>query len=813
MPLSTEPLPSLTQDEARERAALLEVERYDLAIDLTGLLEGDALRVECTIRFACRRPGAATFLDCAAEVEQVVLNGVVVPGAKGPRIALDNLTADNVVVVRSVQTNTAQRAGVHRSVDASDGAVYVWTSFEPDEARWAWACFDQPDLKAAFALTVDAPAGWTVLTSSPSPVVTEVDGGRRWAFPDTPRLSTYVPALVAGPFHVVRREVGGYDLGLASRRSLATQLDRDADELFGLTAAGLAFFGERFAMPFPQRRYDQVFVPEFGGAMENYGCVTWSDAFLYRSTPSPGESELRAAVLLHEMAHMWFGDMVTMRWWDDLWLNEAFAEWACHWAAAAATVHTDIWASFLAGRKLGGYTADRAPSSHPIRQAAPDVAAAAAGFDSITYAKGASVLKQLVAWVGEDAFVTGLRAYFARYAWGNATLDDLMAELAKASGRDLAAWTKGWLETAGTDTLTLRGAVLSVQGPAGGPPRPHRLDVGVYVRDGAALIRRDVLSLETAGSEVTLDVTAPVDLLLINDDDLTFAAVRPDPASVRALLAAAPALPTVVARTLAVTTAWQLVVLGELSAREFVACATAVLDVERNDALVEPVLTLAVNAADLWSPERDREALLDAVADTCLQLAAQPATRLVATRSLARTASSDAQLGALEELAGHDVDLAWRRLQRLAALERLPAGAVEALEAADPDPDAAARAVVVRAARPTDDAKREAWAAARGTRVPLSGMRALREAFWQSSQADLLAPYAERYLTALPEFGGHGMIPTMVLAATLFPMFGVDAAYVDRLERVAAGADVDPVARQIVVERSDELRRMLAARG
>ncbi len=813
MPAPTGPLPSLTQNEARERAALLEVERYDLAVDLTGLLDGDALRVESTIRFSCRTPGAATFLDCAADVEQVVLNGAVVPGAQGPRIALEGLEAGNVVVVRSVQTNTSQRAGVHRSVDASDGEVYVWTSFEPDEARWAWACFDQPDLKAAFALTVDAPADWTVLASSPDPVVTEVDGGRRWAFPDTPRLSTYVPALVAGPFHIVRREVDGYDLGLAGRRSLAAQLDRDADELFELTAAGLAFFGERFAMPFPQRRYDQVFVPEFGGAMENYGCVTWSDAFLYRSTPSPGERELRAAVLLHEMAHMWFGDMVTMRWWDDLWLNEAFAEWACHWAAAAATVHTDIWASFLAGRKLGGYTADRAPSSHPIRQAAPDVAAAAAGFDSITYAKGASVLKQLVAWVGEDAFVAGLRAYFARYAWGNATLDDLMAEIATASGRDMAAWTRGWLETAGTDTLTLRGGVLSAWGPADGPPRPHRLDVGVYVREGAALIRRDVLSLETAGSQVTLDVTGQADLLLVNDDDLTFAVVRPDTASVKALLAAAPALPTVVARTLAVTTSWQLVVLGELSAREFVACATAVLDVERNDALVEPVLTLAVNAADLWSPEHDRGALLSAVADTCLQLAARPASRLVAARSLARTASSVAQLCALEELAGDDVDLRWRRLQRLAALGRLPVGAVEALEAADPDPDTAARAVVVRAARPTDDAKRDAWEAARGTSVPLSSMRALREAFWQSSQADLLAPYAERYLNALPGLGGSGMIPTMAVAATLFPMFGVDAGYVDRLERAAAGADVDPVARQIVVERSDELRRMLAARG
>ena len=328
---------SLTVDEARTRAAVLHVERYEIAVDLTGLLDGDAWRAESTVRFTCSEPGASTFLDCDADVEQVVLNGVVLEGASGPRVELPGLAADNVAVVRSVQTRTAQRTGVHRAVDASDGRVYVWTSFEPDEARLVWACFDQPDLKAVHALTVDAPADWSVLTSTGDPVVTEVPGGRRWAFPDTPRLSTYVPALDAGPFHVVRREVDGYDLGLACRQSLAAQLDRDAEELFGLTAAGLAFFGERFAMPFPQRRYDQVFLPDMGGAMENWGCVAWSDAFLTRGEPSHGERELRAVVLLHEMAHMWFGDLVTMRWWDDLWLNEAFAEWACHWAATAVT--------------------------------------------------------------------------------------------------------------------------------------------------------------------------------------------------------------------------------------------------------------------------------------------------------------------------------------------------------------------------------------------------------------------------------------------------------------------------------------------
>ncbi len=303
----------------------------------------------------------------------------------------------------------------------------------------------------------------------------------------------------AGPFYEIRREVGGYDLGLFVRQSLRRYLDRDADELFGTTAAGLAFYGQRFDLPFPQRKYDQVFVPDMGGAMENWGCITWSDAFIYRSEPSYLERETRASVLLHEMAHMWFGDIVTMRWWDDLWLNEAFASWACAWAATAATPFTDTWASFLASRKLAGYGADMAPSTHPIRQPVRNVAEAAAAFDAITYPKGASVLKQLAAYVGEDAFVSGLRSYFSRHAWANAVLEDLITAIEQASGRDLAEWTRGWLDAAGTDRLVLESTgpnVVSIRatGPNGAQPRPHRLDVGVYDREDDTLVRRQLVA-------------------------------------------------------------------------------------------------------------------------------------------------------------------------------------------------------------------------------------------------------------------------------------------------------------------------------
>ncbi len=367
---------SLTQVEAAERAALLEVERYDLELDLTGLVEGDALLATSRITFTATTAGATTFVDCLGEVEEASLNGQALASGTPPggRLELPDLAIDNVLVVRSVQRRTDAGQGVQRVVDPSDKEVYVWTTFEPDDARIVFACFDQPDLKAAFGITVLVPERWLVTSNTGDAAVSTTDGVSTWAFADTPRLSTYVPVVNAGPFVELRSTRGGYDLGLYARQSLGPMLERDAEELFDLTAKGLAFFGEQFAMPFPQPRYDQVFAPELGGAMENYGCITWSDTYIYRDPPSYVEREYRAATLLHEMAHMWFGDIVTMRWWDDLWLNEAFAEWACAWAAVACSEFTDMWAGMLAADKQDAYAADVAPTTHPIRQEIVDVA-------------------------------------------------------------------------------------------------------------------------------------------------------------------------------------------------------------------------------------------------------------------------------------------------------------------------------------------------------------------------------------------------------------------------------------------------------
>jgi aminopeptidase N len=816
-------LRSLTRQEAHERASLIHVESYHLALDLRGLLEGPEFHAVSTMRFSCREPGAQTFVDCAAEVRSATLNGEPVgsDAVGDARITLTGLDADNTLVVESVQASTGVSTAVHRSVDPADGRIYVWTSFEPDDARRAWACFDQPDLKAPHTFEVTAPSDWLVISNSDAPVVTDTDGGRLWAYPATPPLSTYVPVVNAGPFNELRSERGGYDLGLYARTSLGSFLERDAEELFDLTARGLAFFGEQFDLPFPQRSYDQVFAPDMGGAMENYGCVTWSDAFVYRSAPSPAERELRATVLLHEMAHMWFGDIVTMRWWNDLWLNEAFAEWASYWAATAATEFTDAWAGFLAGTKQAAYPVDRGPTSHPIRQSADDVAQATAGFDAITYMKGASVLKQLVAYVGEDAFVRGLRDYFARHAWGNAGLEDLMDELSRTSGRDLSSWTQSWLETAGTDTLRLerepgQGLVLAASGPGGEAPRTHRLDLGVYVRDGAALTRREVVALEVTDTVTQVpDVAEPFDLVLVNDNDLTFATVQPDDVSLRQLLDSASKLPTATARAVSVITVWDLLMNGRLSASAFVDCANAVLAAETADSVVEPFLQLAVMAAERWAPEAERDRLLASVADVCVALAEHGGPhRMVAVRSLARTAVTPEQLTSLRSLAGDDVDLSWRAFTRLAALGDLDPAAVTALEDKDPNPDTWVRALAVETARPESAAKESGWERVMdGRTVPVGNISVVASAFWQPGQAAVLAPFAERYLEALVDLGSTGMIPAMVRAQAMFPLFGVGRDFVERAVRATETPGFSPVVRGRVLERADQLRRMLDARA
>ncbi|MGY1503447.1 aminopeptidase N [Streptomyces sp. QTS52] len=804
---------SLTRTEAERRAGPLAVERYDVDIDLTGLSEGPEVRCVSTVTFTCREPGAETFVDCAAEIRSATLNGVALASTgEGGRIPLPGLAEHNVLRVESVQADTATGEGVHKAIDPADGEVYVWMSFEPDEARFVWACFDQPDLKAPHAITVTAPTAWTVTSNSGDARVEELDSARRWTFPDTPPLSVYNTVVNAGPFHEVRREADGHDLGLYARRSLAEVLDRDADEIFTLTRQGLAFYGEVFAMPFPQRGYDQVFMPEFGGAMENYGCVTWSDAYLRRATPTPAERELFAKVLLHEMAHMWFGNIVTMRWWDDLWLNEAFAEFACHWAAERATRYTDAWASHLVGNKLSAYLSDQGPVSHPIHQPIHDVAQAASIFDNITYPKGASVLQQLMTYVGEDSFRAGMADYFARHAWGNTTLQDLIVALSEASGRDLDAWRTAWLETAGTDRFLLEHDGESVTLVAVGTPRPQVLAVGAYDRNGEALERSALVRVEVTQARTPVGGLPPTaDVLLVNDEDLTFATTRPDPTTRDALLRAASELPTAISRGVAAATVWDMLMTGEATAAEAGRCMTAVLAIETSDAVIEPYVNLAANIAELWAPPAERAGLTDAVAAACRRLAANPGRRQVALRGLARTATDADDLAWLREQAGDDVDLRWRALVREAELGGDVSAEAARLLESDPDPDAWVRALTVRAALPDAATKAEVWQQLALDRVlPVSSVHHVAAAFWRPDQETLLAPYAQEYLGLIAEMDRGGMIQAMVYTSHLFPPHAIDHAYIERAQK--ASQEAAPVVRATLLERSDAISRMLRAR-
>ncbi|WP_328498597.1 aminopeptidase N [Streptomyces sp. NBC_00414] len=806
---------SLTRTEAERRAELLTVLRYDVAIDLTGLPDGPEVRCVSTVTFICREPGAETFVDCAAQVVSATLNGETLTPTGDGRIPLPAPAGHNVLRVESVQADTATGEGVHKATDPADGEVYVWMSFEPDEARFVWACFDQPDLKAPHAFTVTAPPGWTVTGNSGDPRVEELDSARRWTFPDTPPLSVYNTVINAGPFHEIRREADGHDLGLYTRRSLAPVLERDADDIFTFTRQGLAFFGEVFGMPFPQRTYNQVFVPEFGGAMENYGCVTWSDGFLRRAAPTPAEQELLAKVLLHEMAHMWFGNIVTMRWWDDLWLNEAFAEFACHWAAERATRYTDAWAGHLAGGKLKAYLSDQGPVSHPIHQPIHDVAQAASIFDNITYPKGASVLQQLMTFVGEERFRAGMSAYFARHAWGSATLQDLIDALSEASGRDLDAWRAAWLATAGTDRFTLERDGDSVTLVAADTPRPQVLAVGAYARKGESLERTALVRVEVTGTRTPvtgLPPEADLDVLLINDEDLTFATTRPDPTARDAFFRAAAHLPTAISRGVATATVWDMLTNGEATAAEAGRSITAVLTAETSDAVIEPCLNLAASIAELWAPPGERAGLTAAVATACRRLATDPGRRRVALRGLARTAANADELARLLERAGDDVDLRWRALARAAELGGEVASETAVLLAHDPDPDAWVRALTVRAAVPDPTAKAEVWQKLAVDRaVPLSSVDQVAAAFWRPDQDALLAPYTERYLDLIPHLHRGGMIPAMVYAGRLFPPYAVDPTYLEKARHVSR--EVAPVVRKTVLERSDETGRMLHSRS
>ncbi|MCX4744474.1 aminopeptidase N [Kitasatospora sp. NBC_01287] len=819
----------LTRAEAVERHRLLKVRTAEIDLDLT---KGSEFFGSTTvIRFSCAEAGAATFVDVKpARLHRVLLNGIEldVAALAAGRFPLTGLAAENELTVEADMAYSHTGEGMHRYTDPADGEDYLYTQSFLDDGPRVFASFDQPDLKAVHTLSVTAPARWTVVSNG---IATRGEAGR-WTFAPTPPISSYLVSLVAGPLHSVLTEHDGIPLGLHCRRSLAAHLDADAAELLEVTRQGFDHYHRVFRHRYPFDSYDQCFVPEFNaGAMENPGCVTLRDEYVFRSAVADTEREERAIVVTHEMAHMWFGDLVTMKWWDDLWLNESFAEYMAYTVTAESTRFTGAWTGFAAARKTWGYDADQRPSTHPVAPTAvEDTAQALQNFDGISYAKGASALRQLVAWLGEEQFLAGVNDYFEQHAFGNATLDDLLRSLAAASGRDVHGWAERWLRTTGVDTLRIEGG--QVRHSAGdGRPRPHQVSVGRYLRtpDGAlTLASREPLELAAAPAEVSVQDS---DLTLLNDTDLSFVKVRLDERSWQTVRDSLGAVPEELARAVLWSSARDQVRDGELTPGQYLELVAAHLPGESSVHLVQAVLTFAGEFVvdRCLSPARRPWglALLAGVHRALLSRTEGSADgsglRLLAVRGLLATAATEAETAELRDwlAAGTvpggpalDPDLRWRLLLRLCVLGAADEPEIAAELARDPSATSEEGAARCRAARPRRDAKEAAWAALFHGELSAYLANATTEGLWQPEQAELLDDLTLRYFEdVVATTAARGPAMASVLTRHGFPSFAATGATVRAAEACLAREDLIPATRRGVLDQLDNLRRAARARA
>ena len=739
-----------------------------------------------------------------ATVHEIVLNGspVDLGSYVDSRIQLTGLQADNTLVVRADCTYSHTGEGLHHFVDPADGKVYLYSQFEVPDARRVFACFEQPDLKSVFNFNVTAPAHWKVVstaaTPEPVPAPGVGPGFALWAFPTTKKMSTYITAVVAGEYYEVLDAYEGphgvIPMGHYSRQSLKAELERDLEELVLLTKQGFEFFEEAFGFPYPFVKYDQLYVPEYNmGAMENAGCVTLRDEYIPRSRQPRSFYEFRASVILHEMAHMWFGNLVTMRWWDDLWLNESFAEWACYHAEAKATSYTDAWTGFANMRKQRGYRADQLPSTHPIATDMVDLHAVEVNFDMITYAKGAAVLKQLVAWVGLDPFLAGLREYFRDHAYGNTEFIDLLTALEKASGRELTGWAQEWLQTAGVNTITpvfeladdgsyasfaVRQTAIDEQPTL----RRHRIGIGFYntVADSGeadgSLVRSEYVEVDITGPLTEIEELvgkAQPDLLLLNDGDLTFAKVRLDERSLATAVSSLGDLPDSLTRALVWSAAWDMTRDAELPATDFVELVLRNIGSETDSWGLTAFPAFAAQAVIQYAAPANKAALRDRWARGLRELlaAAEPGTdhQLTFVRAYAGAVHTDEAVADLEGMLDGslvfdglsvDQDLRWTLLNNLARLGHADDARIEGELARDNTISGKEHAAAARAAMPTAEAKERAWEQAMvdGT-VPNETAKQVVLSFLRDGQQEMLAPYLDG-TSPTPRSPGTGWVPT-----------------------------------------------------
>ncbi|MFE7572515.1 aminopeptidase N [Streptomyces sp. NPDC057539] len=844
---------NLTREEAQRRARLLTVDSYEIDLDLSGAQEGGTYRSVTTVRFLSAEAGAETFIDLVAPaVHEVVLNGTALDVAavfRDSRIALAHLHEgpnELTVVADCAYTNTGE--GLHRFVDPVDEQAYLYTQFEVPDARRVFASFEQPDLKATFQFTVKAPEGWTVVSNSPTPEPKD----HVWVFEPTPRISSYITALIVGPYHSVHssyeKDGQSVPLGVYCRPSLAEYLDSDA--IFEVTRQGFDWFQEKFAYDYPFAKYDQLFVPEFNaGAMENAGAVTIRDQYVFRSKVTDAAYETRAETILHELAHMWFGDLVTMEWWNDLWLNESFATYtsiACQ-AYAPGSKWPHSWTTFANSMKTWAYRQDQLPSTHPIMADIRDLDDVLVNFDGITYAKGASVLKQLVAYVGQDEFFSGVQAYFKAHAFGNTQLSDLLGALEKTSGRDLKTWSTAWLETAGINILrpeieldaSGRVASLAVRQeapalPAGakGEPvlRPHRIAIGCYDLDGnGKLVRTSRIELDVDGA--LTEVPFPADtprpaVILLNDDDLSYAKVRLDEESLRVVTEHLGDFQESLPRALCWASAWDMTRDGELATRDYLELVLSGIAKESDIGVVQSLHRQVKLALDLYAAPAWREAGLTRWTDATLAhlRAAEPGGdhQLAWARAFAATARTPQQLDLLQGLLDGtetvegltvDTELRWAFVQRLAAVGLHDDEEISAEYERDRTAAGERHAAAARSARPLAEAKAEAWASVvESDKLPNALQEAVISGFVQTDQRELLAPYAEKFFAAVGEVWesrSHEM--AQQIAVGLYPSLQVSCATLDATDAWLASVSPNAALRRLVSESRSGVERALKA--
>ncbi len=847
---------NLTRDEAAARAALLDVTSYTVNLDLTSGPQPDqsTFGSVTTLEFTCREPGASTFADLVAPtVREITLNGRSLDPATAyvdSRIALDGLEATNTLVVTAdcAYSNTGE--GLHRFVDPVDDRVYLYSQFEVPDARRVFTTFEQPDLKSVFTFNVTAPSHWVVVSNSETPEPREVgDSASVWNFPTTKRMSTYITAVVAGEYHgefdTYEGKFGTIPLGHYCRQSLKEHMD--TAELVNLTKQSFEFFEEQFDYPYPFGKYDQLYVPEYNmGAMENAGCVTLRDEYLPRSRQSRSFFEFRTSVITHEMAHMWFGNLVTMRWWDDLWLNESFAEWACYWCEANATDFTDAWTGFANARKLTGYRADQLPSTHPIAADNVDLHAVEVNFDMITYAKGASVLKQLVAWVGLEPFLDGLRAYFKEWEFGNPEFKDLLASLEKSSGRELQGWAQEWLQTAGVNTLApdfeldADGSYASFSVAQSAHPdwptlRRHRLGVGLYdmVTNEAGegrLVRRDYIEIDVEGASTDVPELAGVKqpaLLLLNDEDHAYAKIRLDDRSRATAVEGLSRLDDSLARALVWGSAWDMTRDGEMRTRDWVDLVLANIGQETDAWGVTKIPASTALAVNFYSDPAHR-AELRATWESGLRelfLAAEAGSdqQLTFARSFAAAAHRDDALsdviGLLDgsspvEGLAVDQDLRWELITALAKAGRFGDAEIDAELEVDNTISGKEKAAGARVAQPTAEAKAAGWTAMMDPATPNETSREMTLSIFRFGQEDVLQPYLEKFLesaeTSIDTLGFH---KASVVLEYGFPKALASPATMARLDEWLDDNNAPKGAVRYVSEARAEVARALDAQA